>query len=155
MEDDGDIERLLAATVPRQPAADLRATILAAIAAELDSRHRPAKWQSWLGHAVAASLLFSVATFFVVDWSEGRRMARWDARTVVRSDVAAVTDAVASVSDEDTARGVEQYLLSQLQDGARPETADLREEIEAIQRWAEAEPFANRSQGDEKTQDHI
>ena len=155
MENDGDIERLLAAAVPRQPAAELRAIVLAAIAADLDARRRRSNWQPWIGRAVAASLLFSLATFLGVEWWEARRMARWHNRTVVRSDVAAVTDAVASVSDENTARGVERYLLSQLQNGARTELAALREEIEAIQRWAEDEPLAERSKANEKTQDRI
>lgn len=153
-ETEDDVERLLAAAAPRKAPVQLRGVVIAAVAAELQARHRtrPPAWQRWLGPAVAASLLFSMATFVGVSCFEARRMARWDERTIVRSDVAELTAAIVSVADEESARGVERYLLSHLQPGAAHDSAAMRRDLEEIQRWADGEPLAERNQSDETTQ---
>jgi hypothetical protein len=156
-ETEDDVERLLAAAAPRKAPVELRGAVIAAVAAELDARHgthQPA-WQTWLGRAVAASLLFSVAMFVSVSWWEARRMARWDARAIVRSDVADLTAAVASVTDEKSARGVERYLLSQLPSAARPAATAMRLDLQEIQRWAEGGPLVERNESDDKNQERI
>jgi hypothetical protein len=156
-ESDNDIERVLAAAIPRQAPTGLRSVILAAVAAELDEqRAKPnSGWQSWIGRAVAATLLFSIVTFAGVGWFESRRMAAWDERPVVRSDVAEVTAAVASVTDESSAQGVERYLLSRLHNGIRPSSDAMRHDVKEIERWAEGGPLAERIQSDETIKDRI
>ena len=156
-EADDDIERALAAVTPRKAPADLRSVVIATVAAEFDKRHsRPTPgWQSRIGRAVAAALLFSVATSIGVGWFESRRMAAWDERPVVRSDVAEVSAAVASVTDEASAQGVERYLLSLLHERVRPTSAVMRQEAREIERWAKSGPLAERSQSNGKTEDRI
>lgn len=153
---DDDIERVLAAATPRKAPWELRAIMIAAVAAQLDVRSkRKSSWQSTIERAVAASVLFSLAIFLGVASSEARRMAAWDERPVIRSDVAELAAAVALVSDEESARGVERYLLSRLQEGARPPSTAMRREMQEIQRWAEGEPVAERSRSDEEIKDRI
>lgn len=156
-EEDGDIERLFAAAVARQPSEELRGVVLARIAVELEARHRTRglDWQSWLLRGAAASVAFSLAAFLGVEWLEARRMARWDERAVVRSEVAQVADAVASMTDENAAKGVERYLLSRLQRDDRRNAAALDQEIEAIQHWAKGDPQTHGNQSDETTEERI
>lgn len=154
-ESEDDVERLLAAAAPRKAPVELRGVVIAAVAAELHARHRTRQpaWQRWLSRAVAASLLFSAATFVAVSRFEARRMARWDEREVIRSDVAELTAAVASVVDKESARRVERSLLSQLQAGAAHDSAAMRRDLEEIQRWAEGKPLAERNELDDKNQE--
>jgi hypothetical protein len=156
-ESDEDVERFLAAAIPRQAPIDLRAVVLATVAAELDER-RPssqAGWQSWVSRAVAAMLLFSVVAYSGVAWLESRRMAAWDTRRVVRSDVAEATAAVASVTDESSAQAFERYLLSRLHEDISPTSDAMNQDVREIQRWAEGEPLADRSQSHETNEDRI
>jgi hypothetical protein len=155
-ESKADIERLYRLAAPRAAPAELKAGILAAVADDLD-RHRTGRpaWQTWIGRAVAASVLFSTATFAGVSWHEARRMAQWDRGRVVRSDVAELTDTIASVTDDESARAVEGYLISQLQTAAHSASATIQRDTEEIQRWSEGEPLAERSDSDVKTEDRI
>ncbi|HEV3340274.1 MAG TPA: hypothetical protein VG125_07950 [Pirellulales bacterium] len=154
-ESDDDIERVLAGAAPRKAPPQLRAIVVAAVAAELAARsnHKP-RWQSWVGRAVAASVLFSIATFVGVTSFEARRMARWDERRVVRADVVELTAAIASVTDDESARAVERYLISRLPMRARP-ALGTRRDLQEIEHWAAGEVIAERSQSDDKTQERI
>ena len=156
-ETEDDLERLLYTAVPRRAPTELRAAVIAAVAVELHTRRRAIQpaWQGWVLRAVAASLLVSVATFVGVSWLEDRRMARWDKGAIVRSDVAETTAAVASVSDEESARGVERYLLLQLQAASDPTVPPLLKNLQEIRRWAEDEPLAEGNEFNEKTQERI
>jgi hypothetical protein len=156
-EEDSDVERLFAAAIPQPAPAELRPAVIEAIAAELQvhAGNRRLAWQTRLGQAVAASVLVSTATFLGVSWSEARRMARWDERTVVRSYVVELTAAAASVTDDESARRVERYLLSRLQDGAQPTSTVTRKDLQEIQRWLEGQPLAERYQSNDTTQERI
>jgi len=154
-ESDDDIERLLAAATPRRAPTQLRAAVMAAVASELETRQAAGKpaWHSLVGRAVAASVVFSVATFLGVTTFEARRMARWDERRVVRADVAELTATIASVTDDESARAVERYLISRLEQSASPVSTGVREDVREIERWAAGEPLAERSRSDDNTQD--
>lgn len=151
-----DIERILTAATPRGAPPQLRAIVISAVAAELSAapgNKRP--WQSWVNRAVAATLLFSIATFLTSIWWEARRMAAWDARPVVRSDVTDLVAAASAVSGDKAGREIERYLLAHLQPDSRQVCGTMQQEVREIKHWAGHEPLANRSQSDENTQDHI
>lgn len=145
-EEADDFARVLAAILPRKAPAGLRKRVLGAVSAELSANHP--EWTSRIGRAVAATFLFSVVTGIGVSVYEQRRMADWDRRIVVRSDIADLTAAIASVTDQESANSVRQYLLAQIARRPRPASEAVRAALREIERWAENNHLVDRSEAD-------
>lgn len=145
MNDNGndDLERVLAALPARRAPAELRSATLAAVAAELSGRR--SSWQSRIGRAVAASFFLSVAVSVGVGVAEKRRMAAWDRRPAIRSDVAELTDLIASVTNEEAAKKIEAYLLAQRPRAPKQAAEILSDQMREIQRWSRMNPLVDRN----------
>lgn len=147
---EAELARLLGTVAPREAPRELRSAVLTAVEAAL-GRRRP-NWTSRIGRAVAAAFLFSVAMNFYVGVSEERRMAAWDRRPVVRSDVA---ELAAAVTAAEMGQKLQEYLLAQTARSPDAAATAMCAEIDEIQRCTNEGRAAERTISNAKHEDRI
>jgi hypothetical protein len=107
----------------------LRPRVLGAVSRELGRRAKP-RWERIFELSVAASVLIAVG---LVLWRQ-RAEAPWQARVygprAVPSEIAEVAKAVASVTDEETGRWIQEQLSAAM--SSRRD--DVKSRLEAYQR---------------------
>ncbi len=125
-----NVPRMLRKLTPRPAPAELRGAVLGAVDRELNRRNKP-RWERMFERSVAACLIIAVG---LACWRM-RAEDAWQARVygppAVPSAIAEVAKAVASVTDEQTGRWVQERLSAAL--SSRPDnTAARRDEIQRI-----------------------
>lgn len=108
---DDHAEQRLRRVTPRGAGPELRGQVLAAVGREL-AADRVGPWGRRLGLAVAASLLLGVVLNVWVNKASDRRLARLYGPPPVPRQIAEVAEAVASVTDAETGRRIEQQLVA-------------------------------------------
>ncbi|MFL5339747.1 MAG: hypothetical protein ACJ8F7_06225 [Gemmataceae bacterium] len=128
-----DPERLLDRLLPRGAPAELRARVLATVAAEL--RAKPKRRFRGRGWAVAAGVLLAVALNGWVSRRSEERLAALYGPEPAPADVADLGRSVESVSDADTARWAVQRLAPRPRDADpfRRERLLLQESTELLE----------------------
>jgi hypothetical protein len=111
MNDDNHVRQSLGRLTPRGSGSELRGQVLAAVGREL-STDPVSRWQRRIGLVVAASLLLGVVLNVWVNTSATRRQARLYGPRPVPRRIAEVAEAVASVTDAETGRRLEQQLTA-------------------------------------------
>jgi hypothetical protein len=110
-DDHRDMEQRFGQLTPRRAGAELRGQVLDAVAGEL-GQAAARRRQRRAAMVVAASIVLGIVLNVWVGSATDRRLARLYGPTPVPKPIADVTEAVASVTDAETARQVQQRLLA-------------------------------------------